>query len=151
GAISEEHRLGYGTSAQVTEDMIRQVVMVMRERIPGPDITPEQLRARSWWSGPELFMLIDDYDMVANPTNNPLAPLQEFIPMGRDIGLHLIVTRRMGGASRAMYDPLISRIRELASPGILMSGDKSEGPLLGNMKPQPLPPGRGWLITRREG
>src|SRR5690606_20459222 len=39
GAISEEHRLGYGTSAQVTEDMIRQVVMVMRERIPGPDIT----------------------------------------------------------------------------------------------------------------
>jgi S-DNA-T family DNA segregation ATPase FtsK/SpoIIIE len=23
--------------------------------------------------------------------------------------------------------------------------------LLGNMKPQPLPPGRGWLITRRHG
>ncbi|MGH3729316.1 MAG: type VII secretion protein EccCa [Micromonosporaceae bacterium] len=151
GAISEEHRLGYGTSSQVTADMVAQVVTVMKERIPGPDVTPEQLRARNWWSGPDLYMLIDDYDMVASPTSNPLLPLQEFIAMGRDIGLHLIVTRRMGGAGRAMYDPMISRIRELASPGIMMSGDKSEGVLLGNMKPQPLPPGRGWLITRREG
>jgi len=151
GTISEEHRLGYGTSAQVTADMIAQVVAVMKERIPGPDITPEQLRARNWWTGPELYMLVDDYDMVASSPNNPLMPLQEYVAMGRDIGLHVIMTRRMGGASRAMYDPLISRIRELASPGIMMSGDKTEGALLGNMKPELLPPGRGWLITRREG
>jgi S-DNA-T family DNA segregation ATPase FtsK/SpoIIIE len=151
GAISEPHRLGYGTGTQVTTEMIPQVVTVMKERIPGPDVTPEQLRARNWWSGPDLYMLIDDYDMVATPNGNPLLPLQEFIPMGRDIGLHVIITRRTGGAGRAMYDPLISRIRDVASPGILMSGDKAEGALLGNMKPQELPPGRGWLITRREG
>jgi S-DNA-T family DNA segregation ATPase FtsK/SpoIIIE len=96
-------------------------------------------------------MLVDDYDMVAGSPNNPLMPLQEYVAMGRDIGLHVIMTRRMGGASRAMYDPLISRIRELASPGIMMSGDRTEGALLGNMKPELLPPGRGWLITRREG
>ncbi|MGH3662876.1 MAG: hypothetical protein ACRDTQ_13575, partial [Micromonosporaceae bacterium] len=92
-----------------------------------------------------------DYDMVASAGNNPLLPILEFIAQGRDIGLHMIVTRRMGGAGRAMFDPIISRIRELASPGIMMSGDKNEGALLGNMKPQLLPPGRGWLITRREG
>jgi DNA segregation ATPase FtsK/SpoIIIE, S-DNA-T family len=46
---------------------------------------------------------------------------------------------------------MISRIRELASPGMLMSGPRDEGPLLGSLKPQPLPPGRGWLVTRRGG
>ncbi|MGH3655341.1 MAG: type VII secretion protein EccCb, partial [Micromonosporaceae bacterium] len=151
GAISEEHRLGYGTSSQVTADLIAQVVTVMKERLPGPEITPEQLRERSWWSGPDVYILIDDYDLVASPASNPLLPLQDFIALARDIGLHLIVVRRMGGAGRAMFDPMISRIREVASPGIMMSGDRSEGALLGNMKPQILPPGRGWLVTRREG
>ena len=33
----------------------------------------------------------------------------------------------------------------------MMSGPADEGPLLGNMKPQLLPPGRGWLIARRSG
>ena len=61
------------------------------------------------------------------------------------------ITRRSGGASRALYDPVIMRLRELGSPGIVMSGDKNEGVLLGNVKPSPQPPGRGWLVTRREG
>ena len=30
----------------------------------------QQLRDRSWWSGPEIYVVVDDYDMVA--ANNPL-------------------------------------------------------------------------------
>jgi S-DNA-T family DNA segregation ATPase FtsK/SpoIIIE len=151
GSIESEHRIGYGTSAQVTTGLVEQVCLVMRERLPGPDITTEQLRSRSWWKGPDLYVLVDDYDLVATGPTNPLSPLLEFLAQGRDIGLHLIVTRRIGGASRALYDPIISRIRELASPGMMMSGPREEGPLLGSLKPQPLPPGRGWLVTRRGG
>ena len=123
----------------------------MKERLPGPDVTPEQLRDRSWWHGPELFVLVDDYDLVAAGATNPLPPLLEFLPQARDIGLHLVITRRAGGAGRALFDPMIARIRELASPGIMMSGPKEEGPLFSDIKPQPLPPGRGRLFTRREG
>lgn len=32
-----------------------------------------------------------------------------------------------------------------------MSGDRSEGALVGNVRPMPLPPGRGWLVTRKRG
>ena len=47
-----------------------------RARIPGADVTQQQLRTRSWWSGPEIYIVIDDYDLVAPPTGgNPLAPL----------------------------------------------------------------------------
>jgi S-DNA-T family DNA segregation ATPase FtsK/SpoIIIE len=151
GVASPEHLLGYGTSAQVTQGLIDQVVAVMKERLPGPDVTPEQLRTRSWWRGPQLFVLVDDYDLVASAQPNPLMPLLDFLAQGRDIGLHLVLARRAGGAARAVFDPVIARIRELASPGILMSGPREEGALFGQVKPRPLPPGRAQLITRREG
>ncbi len=151
GAIKTEHLIGYATAAPITTTYIQQVCTVLRERLPGPDVTPEQLRTRSWWKGPNIFILVDDYDLVATGTSNPLQPLLEFLPQARDIGLHLVVTRRMGGAGRAMFEPILQRLRELASPGMVMSGSKDEGTLLGNIRPQPLPPGRGWLVTRRGG
>ncbi|MEV6306872.1 type VII secretion protein EccCa [Actinoplanes sp. NPDC051861] len=151
GCVPAEHTIGYGSSHQVITDLITQVAVAMRERLPGPDVTPEMLADRSWWKGPRLYVLVDDYDLVAGTASNPLLPLLEFLPQARDIGLHVIVTRRIGGAGRALFDPVISRIRELASPGIMMSGPPEEGPLFGTLKPQPLPPGRAWLITRRHG
>ena len=150
GAVNPDHLIGYGTSTKVTNDIVEQVVTVMNQRLPGPDVTTAQLRNRSWWKGPDLYLLVDDYDLVATGVN-PLLPLLEFMAQGRDIGLNVVVTRRVGGASRAMFDPVISRIRELASPGMIMSGPRDEGALLGNVKPQTLPAGRGWLVTRREG
>jgi S-DNA-T family DNA segregation ATPase FtsK/SpoIIIE len=151
GCVDGPHLIGYGSSQQTTTELIKQVTTVMRERLPGADVTPEQLRTRSWWQGPELFLLVDDYDLVAGSAVNPLLPLLEFLPQARDIGLHLVLTRRIGGANRALFDPVIGRIRELASPGIMMSGPREEGALFGTIKPQLLPPGRAWLFTRRGG
>ncbi|MFY1653086.1 type VII secretion protein EccCa [Solwaraspora sp. WMMB762] len=151
GDVSEKHQIGYGTSADVTAGMLTEVVNVMRDRLPPADVTPEQLRTRSWWRGPDLYILVDDYDLVAGGGGNPLLPLLEFLPQARDIGLHLVIARRSGGASRALYEPILMRLRELSSPGLVMSGSRDEGVLLGNVRPGPLPPGRGWLVTRREG
>lgn len=152
GLVPDEYLIGYAATSTTAKEMVDLTVNAMTKRLPGPDITPEEIRTRSWWSGPELFLLIDDFDLVApNAHQNPLAPLLEFMTQGRDIGLHLIITRRTGGAGRALFDPVLSRIRDLASPGILMSGNREEGPLLGNLRPQQLPPGRGWLITRNKG
>jgi S-DNA-T family DNA segregation ATPase FtsK/SpoIIIE len=123
----------------------------MQRRLPGPDVTSDELRGRSWWTGPELFVLVDDYDLVSTGPSNPVAPLLDFLPQARDIGLHVVLTRRTGGAARAMYEPVIQRIRELSGPAIVMSGDRDEGVLMGNVRPSALPPGRGRLVTRRDG
>ena len=151
GDITTEHLIGYGSSAQATDGIISEVVGVMKSRLPPADVTPEQLRNRSWWRGPDLYVLVDDYDLVVGGSSNPLTKLLEFLPQARDIGLHLIVTRRSGGASRALYEAVIMRLRELGTPGIVMSGNRDEGVLLGNVRPGPLPPGRGRLVTRRGG
>ena len=36
-------------------------------------------------------------------------------------------------------------------PGLLLSGAPDEGPLIGNLRPSPAPPGRGRLVTRERG
>ncbi|UWZ37210.1 type VII secretion protein EccCa [Dactylosporangium roseum] len=150
GAVVTEHLIGYGTGVRQTEELIASVADYMERRLPGPDVTQDQLRTRSWWTGPECFVLVDDYDLVATGPVNPLQPLLPYLAQARDIGLHLVLARRSGGASRALYEPVIQRLRELSSPGLVMSGDRDEGVLLGTVRPGPLPPGRGWLVTRRE-
>jgi S-DNA-T family DNA segregation ATPase FtsK/SpoIIIE len=61
----------------------------------------------------------------------------------------VIVCRRTGGASRALFEPVIQRIRELGGSGLVLSGSREEGVLLGAARPMPLPPGRGVLVRRR--
>ncbi|TDC05502.1 type VII secretion protein EccCa [Actinomadura bangladeshensis] len=145
-----EHQIGFGASAPAATSLVNDIRGAMMQRLPPADLTPDQLRSRSWWTGADLFLIIDDYEMVAT-SDNPLRPLVELLPQARDIGLHIILARAMGGAGRGMFDPAITRIKEMASPGLLMSGNKDEGILLGNIKPHKLPPGRGYHIDRRTG
>ncbi|NJC69179.1 type VII secretion protein EccCa [Planosporangium thailandense] len=151
GAVQTEHLIGYGTAAAHTQELTQSVAAYMETRLPPADVTPEQMRTRSWWSGPECFVLVDDYDLVATGPSNPLLPLLDYLAQARDVGLHVVMTRRSGGAGRALFEPVIQRLRELSSPGLILSGDRDEGPLLGNVRPSLQPPGRGWLVTRREG
>ncbi|MEW2476069.1 type VII secretion protein EccCa [Micromonospora gifhornensis] len=151
GVIEEPHLIGYGTTAAHTSDLIESAAGYMQGRIPGPDVGPAQLRDRSWWTGPELFVLVDDYDLVASGPANPLRSLEEHLPHARDVGLHLVLVRRCGGAGRAQYEPIVQRLRELSTSGLVMSGSPDEGALVGPVRPGPLPAGRGRLFTRREG
>ncbi|MEV4757076.1 type VII secretion protein EccCa [Micromonospora sp. NPDC049559] len=151
GAIGGEHLLEYCPSNKVTTEMVSGIRGALNNRLPGPDVTPEQLRNRSWWKGPDLYLLVDDYDLVASSGANPLHPLLELLPQARDVGLHLILARRVGGASRAMYEPVIQRLRELDCPGFLLSGNRDEGALFGNIRPSAQPPGRGTLVRRSDG
>ncbi|MBS9535648.1 type VII secretion protein EccCb [Mycobacterium sp. M1] len=147
--FAEEHRpAGYAMSAQALTALLPGVLDTLAARMPGATVTPAQLRARSWWSGPELYLLVDDYDLVATAAGNPLAPLLEYLPYAADVGLHLVVARRSAGAARAGYEPVLAALRDLGAMGLLMSAEPDEGPLLGSARLGPLPPGRATLVTR---
>jgi S-DNA-T family DNA segregation ATPase FtsK/SpoIIIE len=142
-----EHRIGYAASSSAAASLINDATEALVKRLPPADLTPAQLRTRSWWSGSDLYLIVDDYDLVTGVTN-PLQPLIDLIPQARDIGLHVVLARSAGGAGRAIYEPVLQRLREMGSPGLIMSGNKDEGALFG-VKPQSLPPGRGYLSSRR--
>ena len=150
GAITTPHQIGYVMSSAAAPEMVNNIGGALRERLAGIQVDPTS-SAVPQWTGPKLFLLIDDYDMVGGTQGNPLLSLTEFLPQARDIGLHVILSRAAGGAGRGMFDGVMQRIREMGSPGILLSGSKDEGALLGSVKMEPLPPGRGRLVQRRTG
>ncbi len=151
GEVPEEYLLHYLTSAAQATPTLAELASYLENRIPGPDVTPEQLRHRSWWTGTEVYCVVDDYDLVATTQSSPVQVLQPLLAQARDVGLHLVVARRAGGASRALYEPVIQSLRDLAMPGLVLSGSPDEGALIGNVRPAPAPPGRGRLVTRDRG
>jgi S-DNA-T family DNA segregation ATPase FtsK/SpoIIIE len=151
GELPESHLGEYLTTEDHTAAAVEGITEFLRTRLPGPDVTPEQLRARSWWKGAEVYFLVDDYDLVVTSAGSPLRPLVPLLAQAGDVGLHLALTRRSGGASRAMFEPVLQAVRDLGSPGILLSGSPDEGALIGRTKPSPQPPGRGRIVSRELG
>ena len=151
GEVPEEYLLDYLTSAARATPTLADLAAYLETRIPGPDVTPAQLRNRSWWTGAEVFVVVDDYDLVATTTSSPVQTLQPLLAQARDVGLHLALARRSGGASRALYEPVIQSLRDLAMPGLQLSGSPDEGALIGHVRPTPAPAGRGSLVTRDRG
>ncbi|BBZ26921.1 type VII secretion protein EccC [Mycolicibacterium madagascariense] len=146
--VAPDRLLGYAPSVAAAQARIAAAVEVLVDRLPGDEVTVTQLRERSWWTGPDIYVVVDDYDLVASASGHPLLPLLELLPHAGDLGLHLVVARRSGGAARAMFDPVLARLRELGQLGLMMSAHPEEGVLLGTVRPGPLPAGRGTLTGR---
>jgi S-DNA-T family DNA segregation ATPase FtsK/SpoIIIE len=152
GVVEGNHLLGYAMSAAGAHPHLTELAVRLRARLPGEGVTQQQLRERSWWTGPEVWVIVDDYDLIADAADgNPLAALLELLPHAGDLGLHLMVARRSGGAARAMFDPVLARLRDLGCMGLMMSARADDGPLFGSLRPTPQPPGRGTLIRRGHG
>lgn len=149
--IPDSHLGAYITNDETATEQFLDLADYLKTRMPGPDLTPEQLRNRSWWTGSEVYVLVDDYDLVATSRGNPLKPLVPYLTQATDLGLHVVITRRTGGASRAMYDPLLQSFQDLGMTGILLSGDPNEGQLIGKVKPKRAVPGRAQIVTRDDG
>ncbi|MFJ5266784.1 type VII secretion protein EccCa [Streptomyces sp. NPDC088387] len=148
-AVPEEYRLGHAVSVDQLGELVEGAARALKTRTPGQDISPARMRLADWWQGPRLFVLVDDYDLVASPMRNPLDPFLEHLPLGYEVGFHLVVARAAAGGLRGANDPTIRRMTESNSPALLMSCPPSEGFLFSNVKPKILPPGRGIYITRR--
>ncbi|WP_432253335.1 type VII secretion protein EccCa [Streptomyces sp. HNM1019] len=150
-AVPDSHLLEYAPAAPALEMHMDALSTLMEHRAPGPEVTPRQLREHSWWSGPQFFVIVDDYELVATSAGNPLDFLTRGLPYARDVGVRLIIARNTAGASRSSYEPFMQRIKELGAQGVILSGDPAEGDLLGNTRPRRLPQGRGTLVTRKGG
>jgi len=146
--VAPEHLLAYCTGAAGTRQAIADICQGLAQRLPGPEVTTEQLRARTWWSGREIVIVADDYDLVSGGAGNPMAALTEYLPQGRDVGLHVVTARRTGGASRAMFESVTQVLSDMAGPGLLFSGDRTEGRLIAGVASLRLPPGRALLARR---
>ncbi|MFI5798079.1 type VII secretion protein EccCa [Streptomyces sp. NPDC051677] len=151
-AVPDEYLAAQAANNDHAATYVEQLTAKLGERMPPPGIGSRELRRRDWWSGPELYAVVDDYDLVAGQAGQrgPLAPLADYLTHAADIGFHLVIARRVTGAGRAlMSDPLVSRMQEFGAGGLILSGDPREGALIGDQRAARRPAGRGVLVGRR--
>ncbi|MEU0490894.1 type VII secretion protein EccCa [Nocardiopsis sp. NPDC006139] len=144
--VPEEYMGGYASTPKVCAGLAGGVAKEVESRIP-EDGDLDSLEPGSF-KGPRIVVLADDYDVLTTAGQKPLAPFVPFVPNGRDIGLHFVVARRVAGAGRGMYEPLVQAIREIGTSALVMAGDRSEGQILPRVYAAAQPPGRGKWVTR---
>ncbi|MCX5203824.1 type VII secretion protein EccCa [Streptomyces sp. NBC_00237] len=150
-ATPPSHLAEYVPMSHSMDHHVEALAELMRRRAPSADVTARELRERSWWEGPTVFVVVDDYDLVSTSSGNPLSPLVELLPFARDVGVRFVLARNTAGASRAAYEPFVQRMVELGAQGVVLSGDPNEGDVFGGVRPRVLPVGRGVAVSRRRG
>lgn len=153
GAVPDDYLAGYATVHESSVTLVQDLADHLAERLPDPDLTPRQIRERDWWTGPEIYLLVDDYERVTRAGSaNPLTPLIELLSQAEHLGFHLILARPVSGAYLAFdADPVLADLRAQGAAALLMSGSRDEGRFIAGVRPRFLPPGRGSLITRTGG
>ncbi|MFD7901670.1 type VII secretion protein EccCa [Kitasatospora sp. NPDC059722] len=149
GVIPEEYNGGYAYNARMCAGLAAAVAGELEKRLPDENAPLEDLEPGRWrGGGPRIVVLVDDYDVLTTAGQSPLAPFLPYLPSAADIGLHFVVTRRVAGASRGMYEPLVQGLRESGASALVMTGDRGEGQLFPGVYAALQPAGRGVIVRR---
>lgn len=151
---------GYTYYEDDVRAMTRHIDSLLAPRMPRGRAGQEELaQATRSWSGPEIFVLVDDEQIVAGWSaganmfradgKGPATEgLTKYIDRAREVGLHLIIGRRFPWGP-AMSSPLAGRLIAQTAPLIVMDGHRMEGELIRGVRAARQPAGRGIYVTDR--
>lgn len=135
GKINDKNLFAYVTNDAEFMDAINRLAQTYNtaSRTLPAGIDAETRAARSWWNGPEVFILVDDYHLVANINAGATTPaihqMEDWVanePLAR--GLHFVIARSSENlAIQAVRDPIIKRLLGDLAPTVMLSGDKYDG------------------------
>ncbi|OBH39613.1 type VII secretion protein EccCb [Mycobacterium sp. E342] len=150
-AVPQSHLLDAGAinrNSTTLDEAIKALAFNLQKRLPPADLTTAQLRSRSWWSGFDVVLLVDDWHMIVAASGGipPMAPLAPLLPAAQDIGLHIIVTCQMSSAYKATMDKFVGAAYGAGSPTLFLSGDKQDFPSR-DIQVKRRPPGQAFFVT----
>jgi type VII secretion protein EccCa/type VII secretion protein EccCb len=151
---------GYTYYEDDVRAMTQYIDALLAPRMPRGRAGQEELaQAKRSWTGPEIFVLIDDEQIVAGWSTGAnmfradgkgpaVEGLTKYIDRAREVGLHLIVGRRFPWGP-AMSSPLAGRLIAQTAPLVVMDGNRMEGELIRGARASKQPVGRGLYVTDR--
>jgi DNA segregation ATPase FtsK/SpoIIIE, S-DNA-T family len=140
---------GYAASTAAAEKLAGRLADALQPRVPPDGASVSELRGGRWWSGPQYVLIVDDYDLLVGSMGGPFSQLADLVAQGPDIGLSVVLARRVAGSQRTAFEPFGQRLREVADHALILSGQPDEGPLVGGVTARARPPGRGILVSGR--
>lgn len=150
--LGEDYVQRFAYRADGVRTMAAELAAVLHQRQPeAEDALAVAASMTRSWSGPEIFLIIDDAAKLPAGLDSPLAPLAEAVKSAEDVGLRVIYTRTFGGFSGAgRADPLIQAMLLANAPLLVMDSDQDEGFVRGKWRGHDMPVGRGFLMSSAE-
>jgi S-DNA-T family DNA segregation ATPase FtsK/SpoIIIE len=137
--IPDDYLGGHASNGAAAKELSAALALELGKRQRGE--SPTTLR---------IVAMIDDYDILGAGNTGPLDPLLPFLPQARDLGLSVVLTRPVAGSARALYENTLQTVKDMGATGILLSGERAEGPLWPGVYATPAIPGRARIIRRAE-
>lgn len=151
GAIPAADRYVY--SMDQVEEAVGYVASLVATRTAGGTLSQSELVARrakgATFEGPEIFVLIDGYTDFVAGYSDPFDSLQQAAERGSQVGLHVVISR-VADQSYVGARGLLGAMRTASAPVVLMSADPSLINLVGQVRGQKLPAGRGLFVGRED-
>ena len=155
---------GYMTSDEDLRETVKMLSALMRKRRPGDEATADQLRDRTYFTGKEIYVFIDNFFRL---TEGVMArtvfdddqvcggeSVTRLLASGDDLGVHFIVADDTGFADRVKSAPFLQALRDKQMAPILqLAAQPSSGAPIGqafHLKPQRWRSGQGRLIVDAE-
>ena len=98
----------------------------LKVRMPGPNVTPQQLRDRSWWEGKEVFILVDDYDPREHFLRQPGGGFPTPHGPGPSTSAFTSSPDKAFRRCAALEKPVMQTMNDLAVPAMLLPGSPGE-------------------------
>ncbi|MBP2451961.1 FtsK/SpoIIIE domain-containing protein [Mycolicibacterium lutetiense] len=150
---------GYVSSAEDLKDVADMLVRLMGQRRPSEDATAEDLINRTYFTGPEVYVYIDNFHAISEGYMAKTVfdtvevgdqTVSKLLSTGTDLGVHFIISDDGGFNDRVKSAAMLAALREkMMAPILQLAGQPSSGmpiPQAYHLKPSRWRPGQGRLI-----
>lgn len=151
---------GYVTSDEDIRDTAKMLAILMSSRKPDDDASIDQLRNRTYFTGPEVYVFIDNFTSISEGYMARTAfdevevkgeTVTKLLSSGVDLGVHFIVSDNSGFADRVKSSAFLQGLRDqMMAPILQLAGQPSTGQPIGqayHLRPSRWRPGQGRLIV----
>lgn len=145
---------GYVYQLAQAKPMVDYLVSLVADRGGDEVLDQDELLRRrrlatAAFEGPEIFIVIDDYESFVQGYEDVFTPLQKGIAMGARSGVRLIAAHSTNGTVWDGTRGLMPGVKACAAPVLLMSDKELTSNVVAKTKGMVLPEGRGNYIGRR--
>jgi FtsK/SpoIIIE family len=148
GVVQTEHLATYAYTTSAIKQAVAELCQELDRRQPPPGTSQQEMLTRQFWSGPRLFVVVDDASSWTT-MDNPLTQLASHVEGARETGLHIVVAASVANWNHvAVGSSVLGRIRSSLAPILILDGRRDAGKIAGDVFAEPQRPGKALYYTR---
>jgi hypothetical protein len=148
GVVPDEQLAQYAYTSTHIKAVIRELHLELERRQPPPGTSQQEMLTRQFWSGPRLFVVIDDASSWT-AIDNPIVELAPHVEQARETGLHIIAAASVANWSHAAVGPsVLGRVSSSLAPILVLDGRREHGQIASGVYAEAQRPGKAQYVTR---